>query len=263
MVGRSPRGLPGVSRLGRRVARAMGRRTALEEGLRINGIISRGERLVRNGKFSRALKVYDRLVEMYPDSPLPRLGRATALFMMGRREEASAECDRAMDMEPGYLDIFGCGGAQASPGRSREAKAAHGGCVSLDPNYVFYHSSCGNSLYKMDRHEEALAAYYRAVELDPNYAYYHSRCGDVLSKMGRHEEAMGAYERAAELEPDDSYYHACCGEELRELGRHEEALAAYGRAIRLEPRKVWARDGYVDSLKALGRGGGPARGGAR
>lgn len=250
-----------TSRVGARIA---GRKSPYNHGRKVSARINRAERLVLNGKFARALKAYSRILEAYPDSPLPRLGMAAALFSLGRHGEATVECDRAIGLEAGYLASYGYGDGVPESGRAvGDADAAHGHSVSLNPNYSFYHASCGNSLYRMGRHEEALASYARAVERDPNYSYYHANCGEALSKLGRHEEALGAHVRAAELEPDSVFYHANCGDELSELGRHKEALASYVRAVGLKPNWAWVRSCCVDALKAVGRGEGAAEGGGR
>jgi len=258
MGGRIPHGLGRIARAG---SRMVGRETAYDHGLRINAIVSRAERLVLGKKFAKALKVYSRLLEMYPDSPLPRLGVAVALFNLGRRGEAMVECERAMGMEPSYLASYGCGdGVPDGQGAGGRAVSAYGPSVSLNPRYPYYHSSCGDSLYGMGLHEEALAAYVRAVERDPNYDHYHANCGDVLSVLGRHEEALAAHGRAAELRPDRPYHHASCGDELSKLGRHKEAMAAYVRAAQIRPNSAWASRGCADALRALDRNEGAPRG---
>ena len=124
--------------------------------------------------------------------------RGVTYWLMERYEEALADFDRALELEPDM--------AWAIAGR-------------------------GETYRLMERYEEALADFDRALELKPDMAWAIAGRGQVYGEMGRYEEALADFDRALELEPDEDWYlynHALI---YQALGQTDRAQADLTMAI--------------------------------
>jgi tetratricopeptide (TPR) repeat protein len=140
----------------------------------------------------------------------------------------------------------GLGNVYDELGRYEEAIAEYQRAIELDPKDAYPHNGLGNVYYELGRYDEALAEYERAIELDPKYAYPHNGLGSVYYELGRYDDAIAEYERAIELNPTDGGFYYNLGNANVSLERHEEAIQTYLKAIELKPD-------YLPAYLALGR----------
>ena len=87
--------------------------------------------------------------------------------------------------------------------RYDEALADFDRAIELDPKYAWAIGSRGVTYRLMERYDEALADFDRAIELDPKYAWAIGSRGQVYQAMGRYDEALADFDRAVELELTD------------------------------------------------------------
>jgi tetratricopeptide (TPR) repeat protein len=154
---------------------------------------------------------------------------------------------------------YGLGNVYADQGRQEEAVAEYQRAIELDPQGALPHHGLGNVYVDQGRQEEAVAAYQRAIELDPKLAAPHHGLGNVYRSLGRQEEAVAEYRRAIEFDPQDASSHHELGTVYRLLGRQEEAVAAYQRAIDLDPSPVVPYLGLAGAYRRLGEAKESAR----
>jgi len=140
----------------------------------------------------------------------------------------------------------GLGAVYADLGHHEEAIAEYQRAIELDPQYAFPHNGLGTVYEDLGRYDDAIAEYQRAAELDPQRAYPHNNLGNVYYDLGRYEEAIAKYQRAIELDPQHAYPHNNLGNVYYDLGRHDEAIAEYQRAIELDPQLAYAYDNMAD-----------------
>ena len=120
-------------------------------------------------------------------------------------------------------------------GRVDEAEAQLEKALQIEPNDAEAHSNLGNVLHKKKRLAEAIAQYQRALELQPTFAVAHHNLANVLLEQGRVDEAVAHYQRALELQPDFLAARNNLGQVLLQLGRADEAQAQLTRALALRP----------------------------
>ena len=109
-----------------------------------------------------------------PDGPVPQpfeqsFNRATELLTAGRVDEAAAEFERA---------------------------------IALNPRFSWSHHGLGDALFRREEWERAATAYERAAHLRADVSWTHHHLGNCLSKLHRWRDAVVAYRRAIEIEPD-------------------------------------------------------------
>jgi tetratricopeptide (TPR) repeat protein len=172
---------------------------------------------------------------------------------LGHHEEAIAEYQRAIELDPQYaFPHNGLGTVYEDLGHHEEAIAEYQRAAELDPQRAYPHNNLGNIYRDLGRYEEAIAECQQAIKLDPQDAYPHNNLGNVYYDLGRYEEAIAKYQRAIELDPQHAYLHKNLGDGYRVLGRHDEAIAEYQRAIEFDPQFAYAYDNMAEIFSQRG-----------
>jgi tetratricopeptide (TPR) repeat protein len=134
--------------------------------------------------FSRCLDVDARRADIHANY-------GNLLRTSGRNEEAIAEYERALSIDPGMR------AARIALARAYNAAAhythALAECERLlanDPDDAEAWNAYGNARRGMDDLGEAEVAYRRAIEVRPGYGAAHHNLGALLSRESRHEEAL-------------------------------------------------------------------------
>jgi tetratricopeptide (TPR) repeat protein len=163
------------------------------------------------------------------------------LFELKRHEEALANYDRALAIQPDFAQaLSNRGNVLFELKRHEEALANYDRALAIQPDFAQTLSNRGNVLFELKRHEEALASYDRALAIRPDFAEAHHGRGTVLStfELKRYEEALASYDQALAIWPDFAEAHHGRGTVLRTFGRIEEARHFLGKAFELAPRKA-------------------------
>jgi len=111
----------------------------------------------------------------------------------------------------------------------------------------------GNTHYMLGEYKQAIAAYGKAVKLQPGNPLTHNNVGVALADAGQLPESLTHFDRALALDPD--YRDALTGraDVLRRLGRTEEALAAHRVLCRRYPDDFHLRVEYAEALEMANR----------
>ena len=84
--------------------------------------------------------------------------------------------------------------------RYEQALAQYDQVLALEPGYAHAHNRRGMVLYRLGRFEEAAASHARAVSLAPKSAEFHTNNGTVMRALGRLPiEADASYRRSLRL----------------------------------------------------------------
>lgn len=90
----------------------------------------------------------------------------------------------------------------AGMGRLEEALADFDTVIELDPNYAEYHFDRATLLRRLDRHADALADYDKAIELSPPFPEVYHHRGNLWAELGEVSKALADFDYALELAPD-------------------------------------------------------------
>lgn len=141
----------------------------------------------------QAVDMFEKALELAPDSPVERLNFGLALVRAGRTAGGIAELKAV----------------QAS-----------------DPEIPHTWFNLGIIYKKEARYQEAVEQFDRMVQLVPDEAVSHYNLGVVLRLTGNSERALHHFERSAELDPNLAGPFFQIYNAYRALGRHEESQAA-------------------------------------
>ena len=164
--------------------------------------IKLGNSLKEQGKIDEAISIYDRALEVEPESAHAHYYKGNALMELKRLDEAETSFKRAIELKPDYPQAHNnLGNVLKDRGRLDEAVARYRRALEINPNYVLAHNNLGNAMRDCGRLDEALVCYRRALEIDPNFVEAHTNLGNALCDLGQLNDGLACYQRAIEINP--------------------------------------------------------------
>ncbi len=154
----------------------------------------------------RAFEAAERAVALDDSLPLARTYLAWVYVYRKQHEEAIAEGQRAID---------------------------------LDPNFAEGYARLGQILSFAAKPEEGIDLVRKAMRLDPLHPFsspYLFYLGQAHEQMGQYEDAVAALKRCITRSPDFLSPHRTLAVIYSGLGRMEEARAEVAEVVRISPR---------------------------
>ena len=167
--------------------------------------LARARWLAREGRMRDAQAAYDELLASKPELKACWAEYFELLRAGGRKEEALQLADRARATfgETGFSFTLR-GAALAELGRYQDALAELERAVEVDPDLALVWHELGYVAYKLGDKNRALLALDRAFALEPHTDTLKLR-GQVLRDAGRYQAAEVAFEGAAQAQRYGSY----------------------------------------------------------
>jgi tetratricopeptide (TPR) repeat protein len=208
----------------------------LDDVILVIALEERGANHRTNGRYEEALADFDRAIELDPEDDWAIISRGQTHRTMGRYAEALADFDRAIELEPesGWA-IISRGETYEAMGRYAEALADFDRAIELEPESGWAIANRGETYEAMGRYAEALADFDRAIELDPEDDWAIINRGQTYQAMGRYAEALADFDLTTGLDPEDGLAANLREQAYQAMGRHVEELAGLDRAIEADP----------------------------
>ncbi len=180
-----------------------------------------------------------RALALAPDLGDAHAARGFALWRLNRTEEAEAELETAMRLDPAQFEArYFCARLRFQQGRLAEAADLFEAAARAREDYQarFF---AAQSYAALGRKAEAEAGYRRALhvvqqhlELNPDDPRAATMCAVCLCRLGRPEEGVTWAERARSIDPEDAgvAYNVACLYALE--GVEQAALDALEQAMR-------------------------------
>jgi Tfp pilus assembly protein PilF len=124
------------------------------------------------------------------------------LFKQGKVEEAIAECETAVRIDPRYDPAHSALGRYFAEKKDYESSIAH--CetaLKLHPGNQKARNNLGNVLFLQGRYAEARVHFAEVLRLDPNHTDAHNNLALTCQKLGQTAEAIAQFRLAIELRP--------------------------------------------------------------
>ena len=98
--------------------------------------LSVADDLLADGDAVKALPMYEKALQAYPDSSAAWSGKAIALYKLGKFEESIQANDRVLEIDPNFTQAWYVKGlALEELGKFEESIQAYNKAISIDPNY--------------------------------------------------------------------------------------------------------------------------------
>ncbi len=133
------------------------------------------------------------------------------------------------------------GTALAAAGKREEALAHYQKAVDIDPNNAHYQNNLATALARADQPDKAIEHYLAAVRIDPQFAAVYSNLGQMFSAKRQFDAALTNFNEAVRLNPTDASLRFTTGLALVRAGRTNDAVAQFTEAVRLKPSFAEAR----------------------
>ena len=143
-------------------------------------------------------------VDEDPRAPVSRLNLAAAYFDLGFPEQAEAEYQACLDLEPDYVKALrGLAMIRTIQRKGDEARALLERAVEIDPLFVDARADLAGVLIDANELEDARREIQAGLAIEPEDPALWYYLGLLLDRERRPADARGALDRALELAPGD------------------------------------------------------------
>ena len=163
-----------------------------------------------------------------------RYNQGVYLQQQGQHEEAIAEYDEAIQLNPQYVDAYTNRGiAHQNLGQYERAIQDYDEAIRLNPKDTLAYNNRGSVYHTLGQLQRAIQDYDEAIRLDPQLAGAYGNRGVAHSSLGQYEQAIKDYDDAIRLEPQLAGTYANRGLAYTLVGNDVEAQQDIERAVEL------------------------------
>ena len=212
------------------------------------------------GAESARVRALRQALEAQPEDAERHRRLAIVLHGEGKRDEAIAHFERAVELAPsvrGWLDVAL---AYSSVSRLADSEKAYERLLEQQPNHAIALHNLGNIAMKQGRFERSIELYRRSIAVEPAYVMAHYHLGDALRQSARPKEAFATYEHVLTLSPRNSRELAAFDDALYrmaalhiEMGAADNAVPLLEELLRANPNHKNAHYAYGQALMQVGR----------
>jgi tetratricopeptide (TPR) repeat protein len=161
---------------------------ALLEGPQV--YVVRGTEALNRGEWAKADEELRKGLEVAPRDPMLRHRLATALFMMGKRDEAQRGFEEVIRVSPGYAPAhYSLGLLLEDRGRDAEALDRYTAAVKAQPTYVQARMRRAGVLRRSGRENDAVTEYQEVMRIDPRLDEAPLELAITLVRLRRYADA--------------------------------------------------------------------------
>lgn len=212
------------------------------------------------GRFADAAGIYQRLLELIPDSHDVRHLHGLALFDLGRPDEGIRLMEEALARNPGAGHYYNnLGSRLIDRGDHARAEQLLTEGAARSPSCPATRYNLGNALFRQGKYLPAIACYRAALALRPDFAMCDLQLGLALHNAGLRAEALTHYQAAVAAHPDDPALRINHGALLQSECDLDGAAAAFREAVRLTPQDATPLNNLAVVMKEIGELGEATR----
>lgn len=215
---------------------------------------NRAQVLAALGRQEEALAEFDHVIDLDPHYPEYRFDRGNLLNRAGRHAAAMADYDAALALGPPFMEVYyNRGDLRAASGDIDGAISDFRYVLDLEPDHLEAQVSLAALLLERGDPRSAAEQASAGVLIMPNEPRLHCTMGLARLALAEPEAALESFSRALTLDPDMPEALANRAVAAYELSRYDEAVADLTAALRIrinDPDLLYNR-GFA--LHAAGR----------
>lgn len=221
-----------------------------------NWLLLQGTQALNHHDFRTAMAFADSALRRAPGN----LDKANAFFLhgqvlseVGRLDEADADYNKVLELEPRYRGVWNNLGDNAFRRQAyQRALNYYLKEVALSPDAVSLHGM-GCAYVKLGIIDSAHYAFDQAIELDSLYLPTYLDLVLLLEEEGLWEAALQNAQKALSYDPGDLDFHYLVGSNLVRMGKGEAALSHLQLVVEAWPWHELAKYNMGRALALLGR----------
>jgi tetratricopeptide (TPR) repeat protein len=166
--------------------------------------LHQGRALAHRQRHGRAIRAYNRAIQLMPNFSLALALRCASLNQLRRYQAAIMDCERALQ--------------------------GNGVWEDMSPAYAW--SQRSHALIGLELYREAIASAERAIQLDPTSAEAWNNQAVALWRLNNYEPAAAAIAQSIALQPDNTQAQFNQGRILSSMQQYDAAIRSYCQALR-------------------------------
>lgn len=191
---------------------------------------------LRGGGRDRQLIEAQGTAQPAPEDPAAHVYLARRYIQQGNVEQAIAEYEAAIDLDPGFVEAYvDLGGVLLRENDLEGALERFEEALAIDPDHVKAHLGMGDVYLQMREYDAAAYHYEIVVELDPDVGGPHAKLGICQVLLGDVESGRSECELALRLEPGVPEAHFCMGLYFVQQGDEEGARREFEIVVETAP----------------------------
>ena len=205
------------------------------------------------GRFADAAGIYQRLLELLPDSHDIRHLQGLALFDLGQPTEGIRLMEDALARNPGAGHYYNnLGSRLIDHGDLARAEELLTQGTTRSPACPATRYNLGNALFRQGKYLPAIASYREALARQPDFAMCDLQLGLALHNAGLRSEALAHYQAAVTAHPDNPALRINHGALLQSECDLDGAAEAFRHAVRLAPQDATPLNNLAVVMKEVG-----------
>ncbi len=199
------------------------------------------EGLLRSGAMDRAMRAYQRALELQPTFPEALLGLAQLQHAQHDSTTALQTVEQSLAQRPDYAEaLLFKGKLLQEYGRIDQALAAYDASIRSSSQIAETYYRRGLILIRTERYDDAISDLRRAVNLQPNFPEAHYWMGRAYYALTQLDDAYAAFKQAVDRNPNyiEALYYL--GLAAEDLGHRDEAIGVYQTVIVTDQTNEWA-----------------------
>jgi len=205
------------------------------------------------GRFADAAGIYQRLLEILPDSHDIRHLQGLALFDLGQPTEGIRLMEDALARNPGAGHYYNnLGSRLIDHGDLARAEELLTQGTTRSPACPATRYNLGNALFRQGKYLPAIASYREALARQPDFAMCDLQLGLALHNAGLRSEALAHYQAAVTAHPDNPALRINHGALLQSECDLDGAAEAFRHAVRLAPQDATPLNNLAVVMKEVG-----------
>ncbi len=212
---------------------------------------------VQVGYWQNNITLYDHTLAVTGPNPLILNSRGSAYSDLGERTRAIRDFDRAIEISPGYADpYYNRGVVYSALGDYARAIGDFDRAITINPDYADAYNNRGVAYGTLGDSARAIGDFDKALRSNPAYAKAYYNRAMAYGMLGDYTKAIGDFASALTIDPDYAEVYNSRGAAYGTLGDYTRAVRDFDRAIEISPEYAIA---YYNRAMAYHRLGNQAR----
>ena len=206
----------------------------------------------QNGKINKAIEIYCRSINEYPNNPQAYYNLGNLYKDIGKLTDALNFTQKAININPKYVQAYSnLGVILKELGNLEEAEISVRKAINLDPKFVDSYLNLGCILIDLRQLDEAYSITKKVISMEPHYAIAYNNLGSVLKELGNLLDAKKFVLKAIQLNPELDIAYANLGEIMSGLGEFKDAAEYYKKSLSINSKSSFAKAGLLKILALI------------